>query len=193
MPWEKQFDVDEVLDSAMHLFWEQGYQATSLQQLVEHTGVNRASLYATYSDKRELFLAALRRYDEEYRRRMLSELEAGHPPREAIRRLFLAFVEQAATADCNRGCFLTNTALELSAHDSDAARIVARGQAEMEAFFLRLVQKGKAAGEIPKHVKAVEAARGLLAAMLGMLVLVRSRPEPALLKSIVDDAMGRLA
>lgn len=193
MPWEKQFDVEEVLDSAMGMFWQQGYQATSMQQLVEHTGVNRASLYATYSDKRELFLAALRRYDEQYRRRMLSELEAGHKPKDAIRRLFLAFVDQAATSDINRGCFLTNTALELSAHDPDAARIVARGQAEMEAFFLRLIQKGRSAGEIPKHVKPVEAARGLLAAILGLLVLVRSRPEPALLKSIVDDAMTRLA
>lgn len=192
MPWEKQFDVDEVLDSAMGMFWEQGYQATSMQQLVEHTGVNRASLYATYSDKRELFLAALRRYDER-RRRMLSELEAGHKPKDAIRRLFLAFVDQAASANSNRGCFLTNTALELSAHDPDAGRIVARGQADVEAFFLRLIQKGKAAGDIPRHVRAAETARGLLAALLGLLVLVRSRPEPALLKSIVDDAMRRLA
>lgn len=193
MPWEKQFDVDEVLDRAMGMFWEQGYQATSMQQLVEHTGVHRASLYATYSDKRELFLAALRRYDERHRRRMLSELEASSKPKEAIRRLFLASVEQAAGANSKRGCFLTNTALELSAHDADAGRIVARGQAGMEAFFLRLIQKGKAAGDIPKHVKAVETARGLLAALLGLLVLVRSRPEPALLKSIVDDAMHRLA
>jgi TetR/AcrR family transcriptional repressor of nem operon len=58
MPWEKQFDVDEVLDRAMQVFWACGYEATSMQQLVERTGINRASLYATYSDKRTLFLAA---------------------------------------------------------------------------------------------------------------------------------------
>lgn len=106
--------------------------------------------------------------------------------RASLDRLFLAFVDQAASANSNRGCFLTNTALELSAHDPDAGRIVARGLADVEAFFLRLIQKGKAAGDIPRHVKAVETARGLL-------VLVRSRPEPTLLKSIVDDAMRRLA
>jgi len=62
----------------------------------------------------------------------------------------------------------------------------------VEAFFHRVIQKGKASGDIPAHVKTVEAARGLLAALLGLLVLIRSRPEPALLKSIVESAMHQL-
>ena len=75
MPWERQFDANEVLDKAMQAFWSRGYEATSMQALVETTGVNRASLYATYGDKHALFLAALRMYDDTLRQRRLAELE----------------------------------------------------------------------------------------------------------------------
>ena len=53
MPWKKQFDIDEVLGKAMAALWHRGYAATSMQNLVECTGVNCASLYATYGSKRD--------------------------------------------------------------------------------------------------------------------------------------------
>jgi len=81
MPAEKQFDVDKVLDKAMQAFWLRGYEATSMQDLVDCTGVNRGSLYATYGDKHTLFLAALRMYDDTLRKKMLAELEARFAPR----------------------------------------------------------------------------------------------------------------
>src|ERR1700738_3778032 len=58
----KQFDRDEVLDRAMAAFWTRGYEATSIDDLVEATGINRGSLYGTFGDKRRLFLSALHRY-----------------------------------------------------------------------------------------------------------------------------------
>ena len=192
MPWEKQFDVDEVLSRAMMAFWTNGYSATSMQDLVECTGVNRASLYATYGDKHALFLSALRLYDENNRHRLLAELESKHRPLEAIRQLYLAFTAQVSEKGGNRGCLLTNTALELAAHDKNAAAIVANSQAQIEAFLARMIRKGKASGEIAAHVKTAECARGLLASLVGVIVMTRSRPEKALLQSIVDDAMRRL-
>lgn len=193
MPWEKQFDKDEVLSKAMLAFWRHGYEATSMQDLVDCTGINRGSLYATFGDKRALFLASLHMYDDGLRRRMLSELEQGFAPIEAIRRLFLAFVEAAPPLDGNKGCFLTNTALELAQHDKEVGQIVARSQEDIEAFFARIVKKGKVAGDIPAHVKPNEAARGLLASFLGLIVLTRSRPEKTLLKAIAEEALHRLA
>jgi TetR/AcrR family transcriptional regulator, transcriptional repressor for nem operon len=193
MPWEKQFDVDEVLDKAMQAFWSRGYEATSMQDLVDRTGVNRGSLYATYRDKHALFIATLRLYDERLRHRRLADLEARYGPREAIRRLFRSFTAEVSEKGGNRGCFLTNTALELAAHDPEAGRIVAHAQKEIEAFFARMVRKGKEAGEVAAHVNPGEASRALLASLIGLAVLSRSRPEPALLRSIVEDAVRRLA
>jgi TetR/AcrR family transcriptional repressor of nem operon len=192
MPWEKQFDVEEVLDRAMRAFWSRGYEATSMQALVDTTGINRASLYATYGDKHALFLAALRMYDDTLRQRRLADLESRYGPREAIRQLFLAFTSKVSEKGGNRGCFLTNTALELAAHDPEAAKIVADSQKEIEAFFARMIRKGKAQGEIAPHVKPTEAASGLLASLIGVAVLTRSRPERTLLQAIVDDALRRL-
>jgi TetR/AcrR family transcriptional repressor of nem operon len=190
MPWEKQFDKQAALDQALQTFWSHGYEATSMQDLVDCMGVNRGSLYATFGDKRALFIAALRAYDQ-HRQQMLAEFEARFPPREAIRQVFLAFTGSIEESG-SRGCFLTNTALELAAHDDELRQIVAEAQADVEGYFARMIRKGKADGSIVSELKSGAAARGLLASLLGVLVLVRSRPEPALLKTIVDDAMRRL-
>ncbi len=192
MPWEKRFDADQVLDTVMQAFWARGYEATSMQDLVARTGVNRASLYATYGDKHALFLSALRMYDEKMRRKLLADLEAGYGPREAIRQLFLAFANRIGKAGGNRGCFLTNTALELAAHDPQARRVVVHAQEEIEAFFARMIVKGRLQKEIAHHVDSAETARGLLASLLGLVVLTRSRPDRMLLGSIVDDVVRRL-
>lgn len=192
MPWEKNFDVTETLEKAMNAFWAHGYEATSMQDLVECTGINRGSLYATYGDKRALFLAALRMYDGKMRRELLAELAARNTPREAVRAVFLAFMADLADGGSNRGCLLTNTALELSAHDPEVAAIVAHAQERMEEFFARMIAEGKAQGEIAGHIDAGDAARGLLASLIGLLVLMRSRPDRALLGRIVEDAMWRL-
>lgn len=191
MPAEKQFDTRAALDKAMQAFWSRGYQATSMQELVDCMGINRASLYATYGDKRALFISALRMYDDA-RRNLLDELAVRHPPREAIRQVFLWFMNGISETGGNRGCFLTNTALELAAHDAEVRKVVAAAQEEVETFFKAMIRKGKAAGQLPDHVKPGEAARGLLASLLGFLVLVRSRPDPALLQVIIHDALHRL-
>jgi len=192
MPWEKKFDVEEVLEKAMRTFWGRGYEATSMQDLVDVTGINRGSLYATYRDKHALFLAALRMYAERIHHKRLADLASRFGPREAIRRAFLAFIPQASEEGGCRGCFLTNTALELAPHDPDAGRIVVQAQQQTEAYFERLIRKGKAEGEVAPHVDPAKSASALLALLIGISVLARSRPERALLQSIVDDAVRRL-
>ncbi|PKL10108.1 MAG: TetR family transcriptional regulator [Spirochaetae bacterium HGW-Spirochaetae-7] len=192
MPWEKQFDVDEVLGKAIDAFWCRGFAATSMQDLVERTGVNRASLYATYGDKRTLFITALKSYDESRRRALFADLEARCEPKEAIRQLFFANTAQASRPGEQRGCFMANTALELAQHDKEIGAIVAEAQEEMEAFLFRMIERGKADGKIPELLDATTASRSLLASLLGILVLVRSRPEKKLLDDVVAEAMRKL-
>lgn len=192
MPWEKNFDARETLEKAMQAFWARGYSATSIQDLVDCTGVNRASLYATYGDKRALFLAALRLYDKDFRRARLSALEQQLGPREALERLFQDFIERSQTDKSSRGCFLANAALELAAHDAEIRHVVAESQADIEAFFRRIVTNGRAQGVFRAEIDPAVAARSLLTSVLGFLVLLRSRPDPDLLRSVADDVMARL-
>ncbi len=193
MPWVKSFDVDKTLDKAMRLFWSRGYEATSMSDLVEAMGINRGSLYDTYGDKRALFIAALRHYDETCRKKPLAALERDYSPKAAIRALFRHWIEVALTDPARRGCFLTNTALELAAHDRQVSAIVASSQKETEDFFHRLIKKGQSNGEIRKDLRTKETARLLLANLIGLLVLARSRPERRLLQSIATSATALLA
>ena len=148
MPWEKQFDHDAALAKAMGAFWARGYEATSVQDLVDCMGINRGSLYATFGDKRSLFVEALRRYDAVYRKEWISQLVKSMGPRAAIDAAFDAAISAVLDAGSNDGCLLVNTALELSPHDEEISAIVDHGLAEMEAFFRDMIEQGQAAGEI---------------------------------------------
>ena len=188
MPWEKQFDGDAVLDKAMQAFWARGYEATSMQDLVDCMGINRGSLYATFGDKRSLFIQALRRYDARHREAWVAALAAAKSPRESILAAFDGAIAAVLDQGSRDGCLLVNTALELSPHDEEISKIVAAGLAQMEAFFRARIEAGKTAGEIPAQIDAVEAGRALLGLFIGLRVLSRSRPEPALLRSLRRQA-----
>lgn len=194
MPWQKSFDPADKLETAMRTFWARGYEATSVQDLVKATGLQRGSLYATWGDKRGLFLAALGMYDDRVRKERLDALETMESPRAALTSMFFGFAERACAAERSMpsGCFLTNTALELADRDPAARQLVATAQADVEAFFLRLIKRAQAAGEADPTLEPEDTARGLLATLLGLLVLSRSRPEPPLLYGIARDALTRL-
>ena len=192
MPWEKDFDIDETLTRAMQTFWAHGYEATSMQDLVTATGVNRASIYATYGDKRALFLTALRKYDGEIRRRMLAELAETKTPAEAIAAVFDKFIGQTTVPQGNWGCFLVNTALELAAHDDKISELVNAAQDEIEAFFLAMIRKGQQSGAFAADRDAKPLAHQALASLLGMLVMIRSRPEEEFLTAVRDGFLKSL-
>ena len=193
MPWEKQFDSDEALAKAMGAFWAHGYDATSMQDLVDCMGINRGSLYATFGDKRSLFVDALRRYDALYREGWVARLVKSHGPRAAIEAAFDEAIAAVLDTGSSDGCLLVNTALELSPHDDEISAIVGHGLAEMESFFCDMIEAGQAAGEVPPHVAPVDTARGLLSLFIGLRVLSRSRPEEALLRSVANQAGALLS
>lgn len=192
MPWEKQFNVDDALKKAMQAFWSKGYEATSMQDLVDTMGVNRGSIYDTFGDKRALYIEALKRYSNSEVTATLSKVRAGRNPREAIQALFDGLIADAVVKKSRDGCFLVNTALELAPHDTDIEKLVAKGFKAIQTYFRELITDGQALGEINLDINARDVARMLLAAMIGIRVISRSWPEKSLLNSIVAQAMALL-
>ena len=192
MPWEKQFDDAEVLEKAMQAFWARGYEATSIQDLVDCMGLNRGSIYAAFGDKRSLFLKALQHYETYHRRSWLDTLRSRHTPRAAILSVFEGAIGAALSDRSRSGCFLVNTAIELSPHDREVADAVAAGLRETEGFFRDRILDGQDSGEIPAHIDAVDTARTLLGLLTGLRVLARSRPERPLLEALADQAAALL-
>ena len=189
MPRKKEFDVDLVLDKAMNAFWKHGYEATSLNDLLDCMQIRRASLYNAFGDKHTLFLETLRRYDVIYRQAEVERRGHMSSPRQAILGLFRDAVTAVVKHGSRKGCFLINTALELSPHDSEVAEIVREALIHMEQqFFRKMIDKARASGEIPESVRPAPTARALLSLLIGLFVLSRSRPEKLLLESIAKQA-----
>lgn len=172
----------------MNAFWTRGYGATSMQDIIDATGANRATLYSTFGDKRAVFMAALRHYEVWMRGMLFETAPVGSSPVDLIRRFLMAFVDTEGA----RGCFVTNTALEVAPHDDEIRAFVASVQSEVETRLAELIELGKANGITPESVDAEAEAKSLLATVIGLSVLARTRPNKAFLKSIIDQALRRI-
>lgn len=186
MPRPLTFHRRTVVERAMRAFWTHGYEATSLHDLLRRMQIKRSSLFNSFGSKRALFMEALRHYDTNYWRADIRKRLALPSPRRAIVDTFAQVLRQVAREDYP-GCFLINTALDLSPHDAGAAAVVQEAFAYMERrFFRALLEKGRASGDIAKSVKPAATARVLLGLFIGMVVLARSHEDQRVLRSIVD-------
>lgn len=192
MPWEKAYDETEVLERAMRAFWAHGYEATSMSDLVEATGINRGSIYAAFTDKRGLFLRALRHYDRVHRADYLERVAARHAPREAILEAFAAAARGSGRDGNPPGCLLVNTALELSPHDAEVRGFVNACVHEVEQFFFTCIEAAKKDGTVRKSMPSRQTAQVLLGLFLGLRVLARSNPDKAAFQAITSQARTML-
>ncbi len=192
MARHKEFDRDLVLDRALETFWSQGYEATSIQDLVERMGINRGSLYGTFGSKQRLFLTALERYERVFTRKALDILGRPGSGKEAIRTFFLTKIRYAIAADRTKGCLMTNSAVERSVHDRDTAARVGASMARVEDAFYKALVRARRAGEIGEGHNLRALARFLLTCAQGLTVVGKVRPDPVLLRQVVDVALAAL-
>lgn len=192
MPWQKNYDETHVLEAAMRAFWAQGYAATSINDLVKVTGINRGSIYAAFDGKHQLFLRALEHYDKIHRAEFLQQLRDSYPPREAIIHAFEAAADTSRSKRQPRGCLLVNTALELSPHDPEVRRFVNRSLDAVKAFFRGRLEAAKEHGALDNQLDPQTGAETLLGLFLGLRVLNRSQSPQAGIDSIVAQVRTML-
>jgi TetR/AcrR family transcriptional repressor of nem operon len=180
----RQFDETSVLDKAVQRFWERGYEATSVRDLAETMGLTGASLYNAFGDKRSLYRRALDSYVENSFGDRVRRFEGRLPPRRAIGAFFEEIIERSCDGR-RRGCMLVNSALEVAPHDPEFRGAVAGVLIRIEAFFRRCVEAGQKDGTIITAQSAEDLGRLLMAVLLGMRVLARTRPERSLLEGLM--------
>ncbi|MFE5395539.1 TetR/AcrR family transcriptional regulator [Streptomyces sp. NPDC056568] len=189
----KEFDPDAALRAALELFWRRGYEATSMSDLVEHVGVGRASLYATFGNKRELYLKALERYEQGLLPDLLADLARPGPALPGVRSLVRRYAaESAAEETRERGCFVTNTAAELAPHDPVAARRVERNWDRLETVLHASLARARTQGELPADRDPLALARLLLVLLQGMRVVGKASQDPARVRDAADQALALL-
>jgi TetR/AcrR family transcriptional regulator, transcriptional repressor for nem operon len=185
----REFSEAAALQAAIDCFWQHGYEATSMRDLVASMGLTAPSLYNAFGDKQTLYARALERYLDSTTRDRLHRYETSLPPKEAIHQFFAEIVDQSIKDRKRKGCFLVNSALEVAPHQSELRAVIAKQFADIEAFFKRCILAAQANGTAPRGVDATNTARLLLGALLGIRVLARSASDRSLLEGVVQPAL----
>ncbi|HEX9465093.1 MAG TPA: TetR family transcriptional regulator [Alphaproteobacteria bacterium] len=179
----REFDPDTALDRAMQVFWARGYEATSLDDLCEATGLSRSSLYAAFGDKRDLLLQSLDLYSDRGAARFMAAL-ALRPIRKALRKILDEFIDQIVAGPGRRGCFVGNCVAELAGGNREALVRVRRILARNEAIFREALAQAKRRGELSPAADPAALARFITAGLQGLRLFGKANPDRAALDDI---------
>jgi TetR/AcrR family transcriptional repressor of nem operon len=188
----RKFVEAEVLLAARDQFWQQGYTATSVDDLSAATGLGRSSLYAAFGDKHALFIRVLTAYCEEQTQAVSTALAGpGSPHRRLV--TFIRRAGDAAAADSERrGCLMAKSAAELAATDPDVAGIVRHTVESLRSSIASCIEEGKLAGEVDPDADAKTLAGATLALVRGLEALGKAGSSPELLTSSADELVRLL-
>jgi TetR/AcrR family transcriptional regulator, transcriptional repressor for nem operon len=187
----KEFDCDRALKKAMDVFWQQGYKATSTDDLVRAMSIGRQSMYDTFGDKHRLYLEALRLYETGTGAELFRRIYETPSPFVAICDYILSIAD-GTSADRARGCFYVNATNELAPSDPDVAAVIRTSSARCEAAFERILREAKQRGEVDRSVDERVAARFLLSTIRGLRVSAKAGVESKDLRAIATLALSGL-
>ena len=184
----RSFDTDEALDTALELFWQHGYEGTSVAMLTEAMGINMPSLYAAFGNKEELFRKVLDRYIEEPASYLPRSLKAP-TAREAAEALFNGAITMVMNRGQPDGCLLVQGALVAGPTSTPVRIELARRRGRAEAAIRKRFELAKEEGDLGADVDAAKLARYIMTVIWGMSVQAASGATRVQLKDIADSAM----
>ncbi|WP_035795126.1 TetR/AcrR family transcriptional regulator [Kitasatospora mediocidica] len=185
------FDEEAILDRAMLLFWRKGYEATSMNDLVEELGLGRGSIYAAFGDKHRLFVLALGRYLGRQDDLLASSFDDLRPALPQLRELFERLL-QADSVCSESGCFSVNSIAELLPNDEEVADRARRSLRKAEQTFAVQLERARRGGELSPAIGAPEAAHLLLTLVQGLQIMRKVDPDPARTTACLDSAFALL-
>ena len=188
----KEFDPERALDDAMALFWQRGFEGTSMADLVQGLGVARASLYATFGDKHALYLKALDRYVERRDPAVVERLSGAGSPLAAVRAFLESYASEIAADDQHRGCMVVNTAVERVPVDAEAALRVRSSWQTLEVALTAALSRARAEGELGAGADPRALARFLVVVLQGMRVVGKADPGGPLVSAALAQALASL-
>lgn len=189
MPRVKLFKEEEVLTKAMNLFWKQGYAATSIQDLVQHLGINRGSIYDTFGDKEKLFQQAFEHYRKQNSEGVRLFLARHKEVKKGFQKLFERAITEALEDPDQKGCFVVNTTTELIPGDARILKILEENRRSFQALFLDYLKEGEKQGQF-KETKDLTAIASLLFTFYnGLRVVSKVNPSKKELEQSVAQIL----
>jgi TetR/AcrR family transcriptional repressor of nem operon len=187
MPKVETFNRDEILGKVVTLFHEKGYNATSMQDLVDITGLNRSSIYNSFGSKKELYRESLTTYKKRANKYVQKVLIHSSEPLDTIRKIF-----DTTPEDQVNGCFMGNCTTEMANQDHEIKGFLQNNLHAMQDLFEELVAMGQDKGSINQNKSAKEYAAFLFTALQGLRVTGILLNEKSEFESIVNTTLSIL-
>jgi TetR/AcrR family transcriptional repressor of nem operon len=178
----REFDEVEALDRAMALFWEQGYEASSVRELTSRTGVSSSSLYAAFGDKHDIYGAALARYRAIEREQFAAQLAASQAIRPTLAAMYAGLIDDLLADEDNRGSFSLNAAIELGGRDPAITAQLREHFDDIAGLLAGRLAAAQEGREISGRHTAADLAQFLLLGVYSLATLVKIDPNRARLE-----------
>jgi TetR/AcrR family transcriptional repressor of nem operon len=164
----REFDTKLAIQAATETFWQNGYEATSIQDLMEAMDLRKGSLYNSFGDKHELFLMCLTRYLEQGEEMIRQMLESEDSPRAGLVKTF-GMVKQACNDPSGKGCLGVNSMTELAPHDAKVTEVLKAHLEKVSEIVRETVFKAQEIGEFRADVDPADITKMLMTMQAGLL------------------------
>ena len=192
MARNREFEPKEALEKAMMVFWQKGYTDTSIDDLVEATGVSRYGLYGVFGNKRGLFLASLDHYQDTAVKEFFGIVEQPGACLREIKMYFNKVLDLYSQPTGKLGCLMCNTATEVAPHDKGVAKKVHGAMERMKCGFVTALENAKKNGETRADLDIKQSADFLTGILLGASVMVRSGASKKMIQNVVETSLATL-
>ncbi|MFS4418596.1 TetR/AcrR family transcriptional regulator [Maribacter sp. 2307ULW6-5] len=192
MPKNEVFNRDVVVQNAMNLFWQKGYGDTSMQDLVDVTGLGRSSIYNSFGSKMELYRIALDRYNAQSGQHFEKAMQSGKDPLDIIRTFFQLNLNEAMADQQKRGCMIVNCKTEMAQKDGHLMNWLLKNQEQTIAVFENLIEEAQKEGYANTNQSPTAYAHYLYNSLQGLRVSAITVSQRGILQDIVDNTFKLL-
>ncbi len=185
----KTHSKQDILNKTMKLFWHKGFRGCSMEELVQHTGISRYSIYDNFGSKKLLFLAALEHYFSQYLRPQLSILEGKDATIDEIKAFFARRILYISSPEGRHGCMLCNSAVEMATYDLEISQQLRNYRDYIISLFIRALRNSQAQNKIRKDISLEGVAAHLFITLQGIMVLSKITTSNKLAQKAVHAAI----
>ncbi|MEO5889165.1 MAG: TetR/AcrR family transcriptional regulator [Ferruginibacter sp.] len=192
MARSKEFIREDILDKAIELFSSRGYNGSSMEDVTNHTGLSRSSLYDTFGDKRGLYIAALERYRSQASGDLIALANNSTDAMQTIKKIFSLIISGSLDDEFFKGCFMINSTVELAPHDKEIGNMVAFNMQAVEDALYKLIKRGQDAGQLTLKHNARSIARFLFNTISGLRVAAKAGAGKKVFEDILKVTLSVL-
>lgn len=189
MPRTEVFDREQAITNGMNLFWKKGFNGTSMQEIVDATGLGRSSLYNSFGSKMEFFKLTLDHYQEMNAREYRKLLSKEKNPVEKIRTIFEQNIDHASSDTERKGCFMVNTTTELANCNQDLHAWLTKKQEAITLIFEEIIAEGQRNNIINKMDSPKNYSLYLYSSLKGIRVSAITITDKKVLASILEKTL----